>query len=46
MLYRNTKTGATVDVNSKVSGDWEIAETPKTAERKRTNKPAEDKKKK
>lgn len=44
MKYRNIKTGAIVDVNSKVKGDWELVEesapTPieKTAPKKKTVK--------
>lgn len=45
MLYRNIKTGVTVEVNSKLGGDWE-AVSPKTAEKKRIQKPTEDKAKK
>lgn len=38
MKYRHTITGAIVDVNSKVSGDWELVEEKKTVAKKSTAK--------
>lgn len=45
MIYKNIKTGAIVNVNSKVKGDWELVtptpisdEKEKTAPKKRTVK--------
>lgn len=46
MLYKNIKTGVTVEVNSEISGNWEIAETPKTAEKGKAQKQTESKAKK
>lgn len=46
MKYRNTRTGVTVEVNSVIGGEWEPAETPKTSEKRKTQKPAETKVKK
>ena len=45
MLYRNIKTGAVVDVQSEVKGDWEpvkapvsVPAEPETAEKKAADK--------
>lgn len=31
MLYRNIKTGATIDVSSVLSGDWEAVSRPRSS---------------
>lgn len=44
MEYRNTKTGAVVEVNCEISGDWELVKAPspaKTATKKPTKKKGE-----
>jgi len=34
MEYRNKKTGAVIDVNSELGGDWEPVEAPKSSPKK------------
>lgn len=44
MKYRNTKTGAVIDVSSKISGEnWEKAEEAKTASSATRRKTRRDK---
>lgn len=39
MLYRNTKTGAVIDVNSVISGgNWQTIESAKKTEKKTSTK--------
>lgn len=39
MLYRNTKTGAVIDVNSAISGgNWQAVESAKQPEKKTSTK--------
>ena len=48
MLYRNTKTGVMVDVQSDVSGDWEpvVSILPETTQAKAEDKTPEPEEKK
>lgn len=45
MQYRNTKTGAVVEVNSEVKGNWERidAPSPETPKKTATKKPTKKK---
>ena len=45
MLYRNTKTGAVIDVNSEMGGKWEPVSAPKAVPEKKAEKPAPAKRK-
>lgn len=40
MQYRNKRTGAIIDVTSKMAGDWEPVSAPVAAEKKEPKKPA------
>lgn len=46
MIYRNIKTGVTVDVKSKVEGDWELVSVAPTVEKKPVKKETKKAKKK
>ena len=44
MEWRNTKTGAVIDVDSKLSGKWEPVEAPNAPAKKEKTEPVERKK--
>ena len=46
MIYRNIKTGVTVDVKSKVEGDWELVSVASAVEEKPVKKEIKKAKKK
>lgn len=43
MLYRNEKTGATIDVKSELGGKWKPVEAEKTAEKPKATTKAKKK---